>query len=578
MDSTSFRPVFFPGTELKAQLTRQVLFLGNSYTAVNNLPQLVHDVALSAGDTMVFDSNAPGGYQLINHSLDSVSLNKILAGGWDYVILQGQSQEPIVATSQFTSGASALFNLIKQSNPCAVAMPYMTWGRKNGDAANCPFFPVMCTYQGMDTTLRMRYLTMTASINGEVSPVSVVWNYLRQNYPNIELYQADESHPSAAGSYAAACSFYASIFKKDPALITYDFGLDTAAASTIRNAAKVVVFDSLPIWDYKKLPIADIRYHIGPGMNEAIFGAVSHGVRQNYFWDFDDGDTASISHPTHNYSADGAYTVSLTTTTCDLQGLHIALADTLVQFCSHTPAVYSSQAWLCQVDTLWTQPADAYQWFIYDSPLPETTQYLPTYAYAGFSGITVLSSLNGCSELSQPFNGSAVSSGYYFDVMGNPCAGDTVAFAVLNTSGFLRGTQTILWFKNDTLLPGFTNDDTLFIAEEGTFECKVTDAGSICPLDTTRYSIEYDCGPAGIREIDKSSWSLFPNPASEKITLECSDHPRHDVLQIYSASGVCLKEMKASKSMEINIAALPPGIYLLRMKNSNRTPLKFIKL
>jgi hypothetical protein len=71
---------------------------------------------------------------------------------------------------------------------------------------------------------------------------------------------------------------------------------------------------------------------------------------------------------------------------------------------------------------------------------------------------------------------------------------------------------------------------------------------------------------------------LFPNPASEKITLECSDHPRHDVLQIYSASGVCLKEMKASKSMEINIAALPPGIYLLRMKNSNRTPLKFIKL
>src|SRR5947208_505991 len=82
------------------------------------------------------------------------TINKIMTGGWDYVVIQGQSQEPIVASSQFNSGASALHSLIKHYNPCAVTMPYMTWGRKNGDAANCPFFPVMCTYQGMDTTLR----------------------------------------------------------------------------------------------------------------------------------------------------------------------------------------------------------------------------------------------------------------------------------------------------------------------------------------------------------------------------------------------------------------------------------------
>jgi len=53
-------------------------------------------------------------------------------------------------------------------------MPYMTWGRKNGDAANCPSYPAMCTYEGMDTTIRNSYLNLTANINGEVSPVSVV--------------------------------------------------------------------------------------------------------------------------------------------------------------------------------------------------------------------------------------------------------------------------------------------------------------------------------------------------------------------------------------------------------------------
>ena len=119
--------VFFcsKGYELKAQLSYKVLFLGNSYTGVNNLPQLIHDVALSAGDTLVFDSNTPGGYTLVNHSLDANSKNKIMNGGWDYVVIQGQSQEPIINLNQFNGGASALYELIKQYNSCAVTMPYM---------------------------------------------------------------------------------------------------------------------------------------------------------------------------------------------------------------------------------------------------------------------------------------------------------------------------------------------------------------------------------------------------------------------------------------------------------------------
>ncbi len=79
------------GYELKAQVSYRVLFLGNSYTYVNNLPQIIHDVALSVGDTLIFDSSTPGGYQLIDHSIDVNSQNKIMAGGWDYVVIQGHN-------------------------------------------------------------------------------------------------------------------------------------------------------------------------------------------------------------------------------------------------------------------------------------------------------------------------------------------------------------------------------------------------------------------------------------------------------------------------------------------------------
>src|SRR5690606_24213207 len=156
-----------------------------------------------------------------------------MAGGWDYVVMQGQSQEPVILQNQFMNGGSALYTLIRQYNPCAIPMGYITWGRKNGDAANCQSFPVMCTYQGMDTMLRMRYLSLMKQIQGEAAPVSVVWRYLRQHHPGINLYDADESHPSPAGSYAAACCFYASIFKKDPTLINFDGGLNAADALTI---------------------------------------------------------------------------------------------------------------------------------------------------------------------------------------------------------------------------------------------------------------------------------------------------------------------------------------------------------
>lgn len=565
---------------LKAQINLKVLFLGNSYTGVNNLPQIVHDVALSAGDTLVFDSYTPGGYQLIDHSNDVISQNKIMTGGWDYVVIQGQSQEPITLNNQFNSGGSALYNQIKQYNPCTVTMPYMTWGRKNGDVSNCAAFPVMCTYQGMDSTIRSHYLTLTNFINGEVSPVSVVWNYLRQNYPGIDLYQTDESHPSLAGSYAAACCFYASLFKKDPTLITFDFGLNATDASIIRNAAKTQVFDSLQLWNFKKLPIADIRYEIGAGINEALFQSIDFGVNQTCLWDFGDGDSSTVPYAPHSYLTNGTYTVTLTTTTCDLQGLHTSFADTVIRFCSHTPTIYTSHPWLCNYDTLWTQTADSFQWFAYGVPLPETNQFLVNYYQYNISGFSVITTVNGCSELSQTFTATPQWSGYYFDAagIGNPCVGDTVPFVVLHINGFLSGFENILWYKNDTLLPLMTNQDTLQISAPGKYECKVIDPNSNCPLDTTSYLIEFDCETTGI--VDRGmdlSWNVFPNPATETITIKFMNDLIGEQIQIYDIMGRITKEVEARAKTEINIADLPNGLYYIRLKNNSQSVLKFIK-
>jgi hypothetical protein len=167
--------------------------------------------------------------------------------------LQEQSQLPAFPITQVQNQcfpyAQALNTHIKDANPTAETVFYMTWGRKNGDASNCANFAPMCTYNGMDSLLRLRYIQMANDNEALISPVGAVWRHIRQNYAAIELYQSDESHPSYAGSYAAACTFYTIFFRKNPTLITYDAGLAPTDAANIRESVKTIVFEHLADWN-----------------------------------------------------------------------------------------------------------------------------------------------------------------------------------------------------------------------------------------------------------------------------------------------------------------------------------------
>ncbi|HOX79344.1 MAG TPA: PKD domain-containing protein [Bacteroidales bacterium] len=326
-------------------LTKRALFLGNSYTYTNNLPQMVADVAVSAGDTLLYDSNMPGGYTLEGHSTNLVSLEKIAEGNWDYVVLQEQSQLPSFPISQVETEvfpyARILDSIINAENPCAETAFFMTWGRKNGDESNCSWWPPVCTYAGMDSLLNLRYCMMADSNQAIVSPVGAVWKNIRQHDPSIELYQADGSHPSVAGTYAAACSFYASFFRKDPESITFDAALPATDAATIRAAAKTVVYDSLLTWHIGEYdPIAGFSYL---DSEELQITFINNSLYATEFqWDFGDGGTSYIMNPTHSYASPGTYEVSLVAGACgisdtifqtiDLEGVGISESGKSIDF------------------------------------------------------------------------------------------------------------------------------------------------------------------------------------------------------------------------------------------------------
>ncbi len=306
------------GTLTAQSQVKKVLFLGNSYTSVNSLPSLVSNIALSFNDNMTTDQNIPGGYQLVQHAVNATTLSKIASQDWDFVVIQEQSQKPSFSPGQVATDvypyAEILCDSIRSNFSCSEPVFYMTWGRKNADAGPCANgLTTSCTYEGMQQRLRESYMEMSADNNATTAPVGVAWKNVRDNFPSIELYTGDESHPSIYGSYLAACVFYATFYQKSPIGSTYiPSSINATDALNIQTTASYTVLDSLPLWRINaNKPIADYTFSVDNNTGTVAF--TNSSVNDvTYEWNFGDGNTSSSESPTHTYSgANNIYNAEL---------------------------------------------------------------------------------------------------------------------------------------------------------------------------------------------------------------------------------------------------------------------------
>lgn len=273
---------------------------------------MVAQLALSAGDTILWDSNTPGGYRLEDHWNSLTSQSKIAQQPWDYVVLQAQSQEPSL-DSTFVANwvfpyADALDSLIQLNDSCTQTVFYMTWGRKNGDAQNCPTHPAVCTYQGMQNQLRDRYLQMAYDNAAMVAPCGEAWRDVIATTPSFDLYSPDESHPSLHGSYLNACVFYASIFRETPVGLTYYGGLPVAEAQFLQQVAASCVLDSMSLWNtevYYDDAAFDSTFITG---STYLFTSAVAGT--NHQWNFGNGFAPGNANEVYTFPGNGTYVVT----------------------------------------------------------------------------------------------------------------------------------------------------------------------------------------------------------------------------------------------------------------------------
>ncbi len=272
---------------------------------------MTSNLAISLGDEITFDSKTNGGFSFANQLNDPLTHAKIQSKPWDYVVLQGQSQEPSFPYTQVNTNtlpqAVQLADSVYDNRYCSQAMFFMTWGREVGD----PQWDSINTFYKMNDRLRLAYLRFVDSTESSVAPVGVAWRYIRDNHPTIQLYSGDGSHPSVAGTYLAACTFYASLFRKSPVGASYISTLDATTAGILQNAASLCVLDSLESWHLRSNEEVAIAGFASTTSDLSVQFTNTSWRSTDYYWTFGDGATSNVSNPQHTYAFDGNYTVTL---------------------------------------------------------------------------------------------------------------------------------------------------------------------------------------------------------------------------------------------------------------------------
>jgi hypothetical protein len=214
------------------------LFVGNSYTYVNNLPGMFAQLAQSGGRQVFVDSVAPGGWTLAQHAASGQTLNKIADGRWNFVVLQEQSIVPAVEPSRTRDMYPAVRLLNdKIQNAGARTVLYMTWGRRDGLAQ----FGFQ-NYSDMQEQLIQGYSGIAEELGALLAPVGEAW----RREPTPDLWQGDGSHPSLKGTYLAACVFYAAIFQQSPEGLAFTAGLPEETARRLQALAALTMKERLP--------------------------------------------------------------------------------------------------------------------------------------------------------------------------------------------------------------------------------------------------------------------------------------------------------------------------------------------
>ncbi len=197
-----FNPFIVQSQAVEPKNEIRVLFIGNSFTYYNDLPRMVAELAEAGGQRPLrYESETPGGYTLEKHWADRKAVKRIQSGRWDFVVLQDQSEAPLLRRDSMFKYGKKFDAEIKTQQ--AKTILYETWALQNKP--------------DQQAAISKAYEGLSKDLNARLAPVGNAWHTALESDKKLVLHDTDQKHPNATGTYLAACVFYAIIYDQNPA-------------------------------------------------------------------------------------------------------------------------------------------------------------------------------------------------------------------------------------------------------------------------------------------------------------------------------------------------------------------------
>lgn len=197
---------------------KRLLFIGNSLTYYNDMPDMVSQIALADGHPLGVVSIAESNTAVIDFAGEQRVHAKIAEGGWDAVILQQGPTTPGICRDTLVLGTIALDRSIRAAGARTATL--MTW----------PYDGYPDAFAWVHESAKRA----SDAVNGLFLPAGDAWVAAWRMDRSLKLYGTDGYHPSVLGSLLTALVVYEGVTGRDVRQINAETPIAGYSGPTLR--------------------------------------------------------------------------------------------------------------------------------------------------------------------------------------------------------------------------------------------------------------------------------------------------------------------------------------------------------